>query len=259
MSNVWADSQQKEGALLVLLAIADFADDDGRAYPSVIALAKKSRLSERQVIRVVRKLEEDGELRVEREPGRHNTHWVTMGRGEKLSPLTPVSPTPDAGVTPTPDTGVMSPLTPVSPEPYIEPSIRTVSEPSRPRKTEVDDNFEEALEDEFWQSFGSREALRDCIAAAMSHSARKKYTDQRAYLRNWIRSDAERRGKVNGRIIRPSMAQHHEEAAAQPRDDGFYYGGSGKKACADCGIFAYLAAPGTYCYPCASARKKAGL
>ena len=48
MTRVWDESKQRGGALLVLLAIADFADDEGKAFPSVQTLAAKSRLSESQ-------------------------------------------------------------------------------------------------------------------------------------------------------------------------------------------------------------------
>lgn len=63
MSLVWEHSEQKEGALLVLLALADFAHDDGTmAFPSIKTLAKKARLSDRSVQYALRKLEEDGEI-----------------------------------------------------------------------------------------------------------------------------------------------------------------------------------------------------
>ena len=40
---VWDRSAHAGNALLMLLAIADFADDEGRAFPSVSTLAKKCR------------------------------------------------------------------------------------------------------------------------------------------------------------------------------------------------------------------------
>jgi hypothetical protein len=46
LNRVWEASRQTGGALLVLLAIADFADDDGLAYPSISTLARKARLSD---------------------------------------------------------------------------------------------------------------------------------------------------------------------------------------------------------------------
>lgn len=69
MTQVWANSQQSGGALLILLAIADFANDDGSAYPSVETLAKKARMSERNAQYVLRKLVDDGELAISKGVG----------------------------------------------------------------------------------------------------------------------------------------------------------------------------------------------
>ncbi len=63
LSRVWEESKAKGGKLLVLLAIADFTDDKGRAWPSVPTLARKARLSIRQTQRAVQELIRDlGEL-----------------------------------------------------------------------------------------------------------------------------------------------------------------------------------------------------
>lgn len=70
MTDVWTNSKHKEGSLLVLLAIADFADDAGFAYPGQDTLAKKARLSRRQVIRVIQLLIQSGELTTK--PSRSN-------------------------------------------------------------------------------------------------------------------------------------------------------------------------------------------
>ena len=67
MTRVWEDSTQTEGALLVLLAMADCADHGGVCFPSQEHIAHKARLSERQVRRVINKLISEGELKVIRE------------------------------------------------------------------------------------------------------------------------------------------------------------------------------------------------
>lgn len=69
MNWVWTRSPEKGSALLMLLAIADHADDDGVAYPSVARLAKKTRLSERATQYIVRHLEVNGALKIERGAG----------------------------------------------------------------------------------------------------------------------------------------------------------------------------------------------
>lgn len=63
MTRVWDESKQKGSALLLLLAIADYAKDDGTgAWPSIETLAKKTRMGRRNVQKLLRKLEDEGEL-----------------------------------------------------------------------------------------------------------------------------------------------------------------------------------------------------
>lgn len=70
MSKVWDSSQQKGSALLMLLALADFANEDGYCWPSIGTLAHKSRMSERETQRIIKKLEQDCEIYVQRNAGR---------------------------------------------------------------------------------------------------------------------------------------------------------------------------------------------
>jgi len=62
MTRVWASSQQKGSTLLLLLSIADYANERGIAYPSIETLAQKVRMTTRNVQKLLRKLEESGEL-----------------------------------------------------------------------------------------------------------------------------------------------------------------------------------------------------
>lgn len=68
MSEVWESGRQDGGSLLVLLALADFADDDGYCWPAVGTIAEKSRLSERHTRKILRQLEQEHEI--ESEQGR---------------------------------------------------------------------------------------------------------------------------------------------------------------------------------------------
>lgn len=63
MTKVWDSSCYEGGTLLVLLALADWANDDGdRLFPHMAQIAKRARLCERQARRVLRDLERDGVL-----------------------------------------------------------------------------------------------------------------------------------------------------------------------------------------------------
>lgn len=57
MNAVWAYADCKGSELLILLALADFSDDNGEnIYPSMQTLAHKSRMSDKQARRVVQNL-----------------------------------------------------------------------------------------------------------------------------------------------------------------------------------------------------------
>lgn len=81
MTKVWDQSQQKGSALLLMIAIADNANKAGECWPGLDYLAEKTRISRRQVQRLIHKLEDEGELAVEYGTGRGYTHllYVLVG------------------------------------------------------------------------------------------------------------------------------------------------------------------------------------
>lgn len=98
----------------------------------------------------------------------------------------------------------------------------------RRRVTEVDAEFRDELEERYWEALGSREAARDVISDALNHAAATKHGDQRAYLRNWVRSEAE---KAAARRRQP-MSKMAAARAARPADDGPF---EARAPCAKCG------------------------
>ena len=122
MSQVWESGPEDRGELLVMLALADFADDRGRCWPSIATIAKRARMTARSAQRILRKLESEGAVKISTGTGRAGCNEYVLTPDARVtpdavSPLTPVSHPPDARVTP--------PLTPVSPEPSLnhqEPS-----------------------------------------------------------------------------------------------------------------------------------------
>ena len=76
MSHVWEHSQSKGTELLLLLAIADHAADDGYCWPNLETLAGKIRMATRTVRRCVKELEACGELYVMR--SNHNNRYVVV-------------------------------------------------------------------------------------------------------------------------------------------------------------------------------------
>ena len=75
------------GSRLVLLALAEFAHDDGtHAWPSVATLCERTRLSERQVRNCLRGLEASGAI-VETGRSRKGTHIYTVVMGGQSLPV----------------------------------------------------------------------------------------------------------------------------------------------------------------------------
>lgn len=91
-SLVWDGAPYRGGALLVLLAMADWAGDDGgNIYPTVKTLAHKARLSVRQTQEILRDLESDGTIVKTRtasgSPGKGNHYKIVLERVRKPHPL----------------------------------------------------------------------------------------------------------------------------------------------------------------------------
>lgn len=122
----WAWEQTlPPGSKLILMSLADAADEDGLCWPRIRVLAQKCCTSERTVQRTLKDLEAKGYLRVDRRYRRDgsqssNAYYLHLSqRPDKLSPLSDIS-TPQGGacvthpVTPTtsPHDEAMSPLEP---------------------------------------------------------------------------------------------------------------------------------------------------
>lgn len=96
MTHIWEHSPHSGSDLLMLLAIADHANDQGKAWPSMPTLAKKCRVTKRNAIYIIRRLEKAGSLSIERGGGRgHASVYVVNGAVDcTLSPQTvqPIAP-----------------------------------------------------------------------------------------------------------------------------------------------------------------------
>lgn len=92
---VWENSEQKGTALLLMLAIADIANEEGVAWPGVTRLAHKARTTRRNIQLLLRKLEEADELEVCHGTGRYRTNVYALKnyrdslteKGEDITPL----------------------------------------------------------------------------------------------------------------------------------------------------------------------------
>jgi DNA-binding MarR family transcriptional regulator len=89
-NRVWYHSAQRGSRLVLLLALANRADEDGIAWPGIEYLAKRSRVEEREAKNLIKSLEESGELFVERGRGRGNTSKYLVTTGHSESELTEI-------------------------------------------------------------------------------------------------------------------------------------------------------------------------
>jgi hypothetical protein len=81
MSAVWESGEVSGATLLVLLALADYANDNGVCWPGVPALSRKARVSERYVRELLGDLEGNGYIIRELNTGPYgvNTYKVLVG------------------------------------------------------------------------------------------------------------------------------------------------------------------------------------
>ena len=98
MNQVWETSKHEGSTLLILLALADHANDEGLCWPSIGRLARRGRVGERHAMRILAGLEASGDVVViERGggKGRSNLYRVTPVSGfeEADTPRDTVTPT----------------------------------------------------------------------------------------------------------------------------------------------------------------------
>ena len=231
MDWVWQHSTHKGSALLLLLAIADHAHDDGDgAYPSIATLAQKTRMSERQTTRLIQDLVESQELVVGYKEGPlgANIYQVTFCIGSQIQGsdiLSPggsdiLSPATDEVVTKNGGGGDIASYEggdiAMSPKPSL-----TVREPGEPpltpplgkkRDTQITEEFRAAMRGRFGPTFGA--TVDERIDEALAHEARLKWTDLQLYIQRWLRRDAERVSATgppgNGLSNRPRRRSIHE-------------------------------------------------
>ena len=131
MSAVWDIEGIDSSECLVLIALADHADDMGRCYPSIARLAKRTKMSGRGVQKVIARLIEKGFVSVSPCAGQGGANLYTVtATPEPRSPLNDVHPR----------TTFTTPLNPVrkTPEPGSPKPSRTITEPSTAaRETKV--------------------------------------------------------------------------------------------------------------------------
>ena len=199
MSQIWDKSPYSGSQLLVLLALADWATDDGVCYPAISSVAAKCRLSEKQARRLVHGLIDDGILDV---IGNEFGGNPGSSRRYKISLTPPAGVTPPANVTPptgVPDPSHRCPLTPPAggSQTIIEPPLTVIV--SQTRKTQLLESFKP---DQTCQQIALENNLdlsKEILQFADHHRGKgSMQVDWQATLRTWLRNAVKFRGNGNG-------------------------------------------------------------
>lgn len=133
MTLAWDHAPVKGSKLIVLLALADHANDEGRCWPSMDRIAHRARMTVRQARRVVRDLEEEGLLETYEREGQSSVFTVLVEGRTSVTGRTFEALTPDIAMSAKP----------------LEPPIRngvkdkepllTQSQERRPTATQLED------------------------------------------------------------------------------------------------------------------------
>lgn len=148
MSQIWDNGPTDRAELVVMLALADYANDEGECWPSMAGIAQKARMTERGAQKILRRLEKTCWLKIETGGGRGGkNHYVILdGNPEQHSVNTEhrMEEKPRTGEH-KPRTGEQKTPNGGSPEPSItikEPSINKTREAlCRVLKPETADDF----------------------------------------------------------------------------------------------------------------------
>ena len=130
MANVWDTSPLEGRSLLIELALADFANDQGKCFPSIETVARKARCSESWVHQVIRDLKRRGRIEVILGGGRGNVNLyiLTPNAGEKGVTNTPLLPVKGAVDSVERVQSVKKRVHPTAPRTVLDPSIEPVED-----------------------------------------------------------------------------------------------------------------------------------
>lgn len=147
MTLVWKHAPCRENTLIVLLALADWSNDEGVCWPSIQKLADKSRVDRRSAQRIVRRLKQDHLITIEEGGGRAKQHRYQIETAALCRPLE-TETAAESRPLPKQNSGVAyqetaaleteratfptQTATPVSPDPLEEPLVDPSVEPSVP-------------------------------------------------------------------------------------------------------------------------------
>lgn len=169
MSAVWECEGLDASERLVMLSLADHADDMGRCYPSISRLCQRTSMSDRGIQKVIGRLVERGFITVKASAGQGGANIYTLSTPEPRSPPNHVHPR--TGFTHAPEPGSPPPRTTFTTPPNVVPITPEPGSPkpseNRQREEKKDDARQVALCLEQWASPQS-------VASFMAYRKRHK-------------------------------------------------------------------------------------
>lgn len=174
MSQVWDNTELSSTEKIVMLSLADHANDEGVCYPSVTRLTQRTGLSERAVQGAMKRLREGGYLSVEKNAGRAGSNLYTLH-------LTPAADAPPHEMHP------RSRCTPPPQEVRVTPAAgapkpsRTINEPSNKVQSMPAPSFSQ-----FWERWTLRKVNRKKAEAAFKRLSVKNKQDAIDRVQDWI-------------------------------------------------------------------------
>lgn len=207
MSEVW-NLNLHHTEKIVLLALADNANDEGHCWPSVNTLVSKCGLSERSIQASVMRLVEFGHLTRTERTGRSTIYRVTPAAGAPPQTVHPAAaaptpagpaPPPPQTVHPTPANGAPRTIREPSFEPPRNRQVRGAARP--PPRKRCPEDFQITEELRAWASTNAPDVdITTETEGFRDWEFKSARTDWPATWRGWMRrAQAERPGKPMAR------------------------------------------------------------
>jgi len=175
MARIWAEETLSPTPRLILLSLADHANDEGVCYPSIARLCKRTGLSERAIQKHIGELAASGWLMIDRAAGPKGCNVFTVCTPAHDAPPHDMHPRTTCANTPAPRA------------------------PKPSRETSVSKNTRDALFADFWDAFPHRNGAKKDRAKAKTKwdaIARQGKHDLEAIV------EAARRYQRDGAVLR---------------------------------------------------------
>lgn len=210
---------------LVLLALADHADDTGYCWPGSKGIAEKCGISRRTFFKSLNAMKDAALLSIE---SRHDDDGRQLSNSYLLH-ITDSARGCEHGFTGEGATIFTGRVQPGRHEPSIEPSgdapVVPSSVPTEPssvtpgvrekRKTEITESFVDQMVTK-WVDLGTAKEINEHINDAVGHSAYRKWDNKQRYVDKWLRRAAESRAPPSS--ARPPQGRSRRAALLSPEE-----------------------------------------